>query len=496
MPALKASRTEHRLLPRASRVLAKPYLPGEETILPGASRAHLLMARILAIPEAQLAELNAAIVERFENRHRDFRTMLERHYEMAEHYLADPASLSAERRLLIGAYFTHEFSVEGAALFNPSLVPAPNQDGVPVGALGFVMSVRAVGEGHISSIEFRSGIIDVHANMTFDPIGTQTVGGVRTAPESFDKRSFSAKLQELGAVNDLSTSVLGRLADQFTNDALESSLSALETHGLPHAIWFETVKIIRLLASSNYVARFPATSAVHERVIFPAGPNETRGMEDARFVRFTDADGGVRYYATYTAYDGFEILPQLIETQDFVRFTISTLNGPAAQNKGMALFPRRVDGKYVMLSRKDRENIHLSTSDDVHHWHDVTQLSQPRHPWELLQIGNCGSPIETEAGWLVLTHGVGPMRRYAIGAMLLALDEPQRVIGYLSSPLLEPNETERDGYVPNVVYTCGAIVHAGQLIMPYGFSDTGIGVAKVALADLLQALRDGAAGQA
>jgi predicted GH43/DUF377 family glycosyl hydrolase len=269
---------------------------------------------------------------------------------------------------------------------------------------------------------------------------------------------------------------------------LEGSLAGLEMHGPPPAVWFETVKIIRVLASSNYVTTFPTSSTLDERVIFPAGPNETRGMEDARFVRFTSAEGAVKYYATYTAYDGFGILPQLIETDDFVRFTVSTLNGSAAQNKGMALFPRPIDGRYVMLSRKDRENLHLAFSDDVHYWNDACELYRPQAPWELLQIGNCGSPIETEAGWLVLTHGVGPMRRYAIGALLLDLHDPRRVLGSLAEPLLEPDESERDGYVPNVVYTCGSIVHAGRLIVPYGFSDTGVALAGLALAELLDLL--------
>ena len=241
---------------------------------------------------------------------------------------------------------------------------------------------------------------------------------------------------------------------------------------------------------------FPATSNLNERVIFPAGPNETRGMEDARFVLFTEADGSTKYYATYTAYDGFSILPQLIETEDFVRFTISTLNGAAAQNKGMALFPRRIGGKYVMLSRRDRENLHVSTSNDVHRWDDLAELYRPHHPWELLQVGNCGSPIETPDGWLVLTHGVGPMRRYAIGAMLLDLENPGRVIAHLSTPLIEPDETEREGYVPNVVYTCGALIHGDDLVVPYGFSDSGIAIAQVPVADLLSALREPASAAA
>ena len=211
-------------------------------------------------------------------------------------------------------------------------------------------------------------------------------------------------------------------------------------------------------------------------------------MEDARFVRFTHDDGAITYYATYTAYDGFDILPQLIETHDFVSFAISTLNGAAAQNKGMALFPRLIDGRYVMLSRKDRENLHLATSDDVHFWNDAVELHKPSQPWELLQIGNCGSPLETEAGWLVLTHGVGPMRRYAIGALLLDLNDPSRVIGQLAQPLIEPDATEREGYVPNVLYTCGGLIHGDQLVLPYGFSDAGIGVALISVPELLAQL--------
>jgi predicted GH43/DUF377 family glycosyl hydrolase len=490
MKPIQIKRSQHRLLPDGRRVLAKPYLPGEETILAGQSRASQLMARILAIPEAQMVALNAEILQLFEGRHHGFSQTLERHFDMVSHHIsaADTAHLSDERRSLIGAYFTHEYAVEAAALFNPSIVLASDQRGVPNGCKRVVLSLRAVGEGHLSSIEFRSGVIDAHGGLTIDAPGTHLVGGRRTPPGQFKKARFSTKLVEMGAINELSTAVLGRLGDRFTLEELEGSLSALEEHGPPHAISFETVKSIRVLASSNYVTTFPTDSDLDERVIFPAGPNETRGMEDARFVRFTDADGSIKYYATYTAYDGFLILPQLIETEDFVTFSISTLNGAAAQNKGMALFPRRIDGKYVMLSRKDRENLHLSTSDDVHNWNDVTELYRPQSPWELLQIGNCGSPIETEVGWLVLTHGVGPMRRYTLGALLLDLHDPQRVIGYLSKPLLEPDETEREGYVPNVVYTCGAIVHADQLVIPYGFSDAGITVAQLALSELLDVL--------
>jgi predicted GH43/DUF377 family glycosyl hydrolase len=491
MRSISITRTLHRLLPDATRVLAKPFLPGEEILLPGQSRAHLLMERVLTIPEDRVAELNAEILRRFDSRHRDFTQILERQFQAVASYIDGGDRISAARRQLIGAYFTHEYSIEAAALFNPSIVLAPDQRGVPAGSIRFVMSLRAVGEGHLSSIEFRTGVLDAGGGCTIDAVGPHVVGGQRSPPRHFHKRHFAAKLAELGANNELSAGVLERLDTRFTLDELESSLIALESHGPPAAISFETVKIIRVLASSNYVTTFPSDSRLSERVIFPAGPNETRGMEDARFVLFTDADGSTKYYATYTAYDGFSILPQLIETDDFVRFTVSTLNGAAAQNKGMALFPRTIGGKHYMLSRKDRENLHLSISSDVHQWDDVAELYRPQQPWELLQIGNCGSPIETEAGWLVLTHGVGPMRRYAIGALLLDPREPQRVLGHLPEPLIEPAEDERVGYVPNVVYTCGAIVHAGQLVVPYGFSDSGVAIASVPVPELLEALLSG-----
>jgi hypothetical protein len=363
--------------------------------------------------------LNATILQQFDGRHRHFREMLGRQLDALAAHVPDAAVVSADRRLLIGAYFTHEFAVEAAALFNPSIVAAPDQSGVANGALRFVMSLRAVGEGHLSSIEFRSGVLDTGAGITIDAPGTKLVGGRRTPPACF---------------------------------------------GPPPAVRFETVKIIRMLASSNYVTTFPADSTLAERVIFPAGPNECAAWR-------MRASCGSRQ-----------------TTDDFVRFTISTLNGGVAQNKGMALFPRPIDGKYMVLSRKDRENLHLAASSDVRHWNDVVELFRPQHAWELLQIGNCGSPIETDAGWLVLTHGVGPMRRYAIGALLLDLADPRRVIGHLPEPIIEPDEDEREGYVPNVVYTCGAIVHGERLIVPYGFSDAGIAVAQVPLDDLLAAL--------
>jgi len=488
MAGLPLTRTSQRILPDARRVLAKASSPGEEAVSGGPSRAAQLMSRVLAIPDSEVGGLLEQVRSRFSHRHRDFDELLERDFELVAHLVDSTAPLSRERRLLIGSYFTNEYSVEAAALFNPSIVLAPEQDGLRDGERRFVMSLRAVGEGHLSSIEFRSGTISATGDLAFEAPGRYLVGGHRTRPSRYDKHLFSNKLGELGASNELTERVLEPLANHFTHAELETSLLALEAHGPPAAIWFETVRIIRVLASSNYVTTFPASSTLAERVIFPAGPNETRGMEDARFVRFVEPSGAVRYYATYTAYDGFEILPQLIETDDFMSFGISTLNGAAAQNKGMALFPRMIAGKYVMLSRKDRENLHIARSGNVRFWNDVTDLYQPVRPWELLVTGNCGSPLETRAGWLVLTHGAGPMRQYALGALLLDLEDPGKILGRLREPFLVPDETEREGYVPNVVYTCGGLIHGDKLLLPYGFSDAGIGIATLPLESLLSAL--------
>jgi len=481
------TRTSHVLRNDPRRVIAKPYLPGEEIGLDGRPRAKLLVTRILELPEEEVSAALRQTLGLFGGRHRRFEELLEHHFTLVADLVGD-APISHERRLLIGAYFTHEYSIEGAALLNPSLVPAPAQAPTSPHERRFVMSVRAVGEGHISSIEFRSGVIDGGSRITFDPPGNDLVTGDRAPPTSYDKVQFRAKLVELGAGNELAWAVLAPLPDHFTRAKLEQSLSALEREGPPHAISYETAKILRVLASSSYVTTFPRDSLLSERVLFPAGPHETRGMEDARFVRFDDG-GSVTYYATYTAYDGYEIVPPLIQTDDFLSFRISTLNGPAAQNKGMALFPRRIRGEYVMLSRRDRENLHLATSTRVGHWEDVTALHQPSRPWELVQIGNCGSPIETKAGWLVITHGVGPLRRYVIGALLLDLDDPRRVLGQLREPLLAPEAAEREGYVPNVVYSCGAMANGNDLILPYGLSDAAIGIAIVSLSALVDELQ-------
>lgn len=481
---IAVTRTNQRLEADPRRVLAKPFMLGEELLTPGPSRAGLLLERILAIPEAEVDALVEDVVARYAGRHRDFEQTIARHCDAV---VGSKSVVSASRRRLIGAYFTHEYSIEAAALFNPSIVLAPDDAGQSAAQRRFVMSLRAVGEGHISSIELRAGAIDSRGLLTLDPVTPYVGSGRRKPPRQYQKRLFAAKLVELSAWNGIASTVLARLPERFTPEELEASLSALDHGQIAHAIWFETAKMIRVLAASNYVVTFSPDQPICERVLFPAGPNETHGMEDARFVRFVDGDA-VTYFATYTAYDGYQIVPQLIETDDFVTFSIRTLNGEAAQNKGMALFPRKVGGHYMMLSRKDRENLHLSTSDNLHFWNDVEELYRPSRPWELLQMGNCGSPLETEAGWLVLTHGVGPMREYAIGALLLDLEDPRRVVGCLPRALITPNQDEREGYVPNVLYSCGSLIVGDKLVLPYGFSDAGVSVATVSLPELLSEL--------
>ena len=491
---LRVTRTQHRLLPDPQRVILRPYLPGEVGPVEGRSRVELVLDRILALPEEEIPAVWERIRAAFSSRHRDFESVLADHFRLVSHRLERTERLSPERERLIGAYFTHEYSIEGASLCNPSLVPAQDQSELPGGALRFIMSLRAVGEGHLSSIEFRSGVIESDGKILFEPTSPFVSSGRREANPSYSKAVFALKLEDLGVWNEVSQSILDSLQERFSLEELSSAVASVQSPQISRAMSHETLARIHWLATSNYEVTFSADSPISERVIFPASPTESHGMEDARFVRFVEDDGSDRYYATYTAFDGQKILPQLIETADFVEFRVLTLNGARAHNKGMALFPRRIRGRFAMLSRHDNENIHFLTSDDIHLWNHGDPLQAPSNAWEFIQIGNCGSPIETEAGWLVLTHGVGPMRRYTIGAMLLDRDDPRRVIGRLAEPLLEPEWDERDGYVPNVVYTCGAIVHNGRLILPYGFSDTGTGIATIPLDELLSRLESGSAG--
>jgi predicted GH43/DUF377 family glycosyl hydrolase len=381
-----------------------------------------------------------------------------------------------------------EYAIATAALFNPSIVPHPNQHGVPDGGVRFLMSLRATGEGHVSSIVFRTGIIQADQSIVCDPPRPH-LRRVRLSPDQlYSKPLFRRKLREIAIDQQAVDLVMGGVQDRFTLIELERAIADARQAKPELMRLEETLEGIRWLARENYQLRLPDDAHISQMVIFPQSDNENRGIEDLRMVRFVDDDGAVSYFGTYTAYNGYRALPQLMETSDLHHVYVYTLNGTCAQNKGMALFPRRINGHYAMCSRIDGVNLYIMYSDIPQFWETAQLLRVPKHPWEFMQIGNCGSPIETSAGWLLLTHGVGPMRTYSIGAMLLDRDDPLKVIGHLDEPLLLPTEEEREGYTPNVVYTCGALVHGDYLYMPYAMSDTATGFAIVELETLLERL--------
>ena len=436
----------------------------------------------------------AAVHADFDSRHFDIEPVLMSHFAKVQSEIFTQRPLTRSRQLLIGALFSGEYSLEAAALFNPSIVPHPDQNGVPAGGLRFIMSLRATGEGHISSIEFREGIISPDGHIELTPV-SRYVSLPEVLPNpGYRKKRFMIKLHEMGFDNECTAAVMDALAPEFTRSELAVRVASVRRESLPLSHETKrTLECIQWLADSNYELRFSDKLALSERILFPVSDNESNGIEDARFVRFVDDDGTVTYCATYTAYNGRAILPQLIETQDFLHFRVLTLNGGAVQNKGMALFPRRIGGRHAMLSRQDDENLFVMFSDNPHYWTDPHLILRPAEAWESVKIGNCGSPIETEAGWLVITHGVGPMRKYCIGAVLLDLDDPTRVIGRLREPLLCPVGVEREGYVPNVVYSCGSLIHGGQLILPYAMSDKATAIVSMPIVDLLKTLVEGAA---
>jgi predicted GH43/DUF377 family glycosyl hydrolase len=480
---LHAKRIGPTLTPDPSRVLMRPFRPSTDEI------ARRIGVRVMALPDEEVTRLLAQVLNEFTDRHEQVENIFRKRFEQVKMFLDAGVRPSSERQMLIGAYFTHEYSPESAALFNPSIVQHPDQSGLPSGALRFILSLRATGEGHISSITFRTGTVSAHNRITLTPPVPFAAEPERVPNAAYDKGLFTHKLQEAGVQNDFCRRVLDQLHEDFTLKELRQVLLASGlTADTSDATGARAARGILLLAESNYEVNFGPESRVSQRVLFPSAPSQSNGIEDARFVRFQKDDGRFTYYATYTAYDGKITLPQLLETPDFIHFKFNTLNGPAVQNKGMALFPRTINGKYAMLSRQDDENILLMFSDHIHFWQTPRLLLQPAQPWEFVKIGNCGSPIETEAGWLVLSHGVGAMRKYCLGAFLLDLNDPTRVIGRLTEPLLSANEAEREGYVPNVVYTCGALVHGRELIIPYAMSDSATSFATVSLDELLAAL--------
>jgi predicted GH43/DUF377 family glycosyl hydrolase len=418
------------LRPDPARVVVRPFKPATEPrdFNPtDKSRANHIVDRVLALDSATVAAQLADVLENFLGRHRNLLETFEARANEMEEAFAGHTPFTQDQRRLVGAYFLHEYSFEAAALFNPSIVSHPDQTGAPVGGRRFILSLRAVGEGHVSSLTFRTGFIAADGNVSIDP-----------------PARLAAVPKIVGATPDLTT------------DHIELA--------------------------------FRAEEDISERVIFPVLASQSNGVEDARFVEFIDA-GTRTYYATYTAYTGRAIRSELLETRDFVTFRMSALAGTAARNKGMALFPRRINGQYAMIARQDNENLYLIYSDDLYTWNGGQAILKPRFPWEFVQIGNCGSPIELDEGWLLLTHGVGPVRRYSIGAVLLDKADPSKILARSSEPLVRPEPSDREGYVPNVVYTCGAMRHNDRIILPYAISDTFCSVATMKIAALLENLR-------
>jgi len=480
---MQIKRTGIVLSPNKQRVVLRPFEP------PGNERILRVIGRVCTLSEQEVDALLANVLEEFHGRHQKPKAFFKRRFHEIQHHLLTDNPLSENRRLLLGAYFTQEYALESAALFNPSMVWHPDQANLPPGSRRFAMSLRAVGEGHISSIVFRSGTISGNLEIKIDePVRFVTTP--RNVPDSsYDNDLFRRKLIELGLGTPFTYAVMEGLPARFTLEQLAASLTtSLRENRSHHADLEPLVEQVIVLAKSNYEIQYTPDHELSERVIFPFSPTETNGIEDARFVHFQDDDGSSRFYATYSAYDGKMVLPQLLETTDFLQFKMHTLNGPAVANKGMALFPRKINGHYAMLGRQDGEHLFLMYTDMLHFWHTKELIIKPTHPWEYVQMGNCGSPIETDAGWLVLTHGVGAMRKYCIGAMLLDLNDPSKILARLHEPLITPNEVEREGYVPNVVYTCGAIVHQDHLVIPYAMSDYATTFATIEMKELLGAM--------
>jgi predicted GH43/DUF377 family glycosyl hydrolase len=470
-----------------SRVVTRLFVPGHEGFDQQESRSAAVLRRLLALSDEEVQSSYDDVLARFAGRHHGLTETFLRHADELSDRLDPELELSPTRRLLLGATFTSEYAIEGAALCNPSMVLHPDQGGTGPDSVRFVMSVRAIGEGHSSSIGFRTGTFTGSGDITFDPPPGFASTGARDK-SLLDAEAFRGELRRVHGGGDDADYVLGQLGPTFADAQLESRLRLLEEHAATRKQTKRTISLMRRIAERSYRVQFDDRGPLSERVLFPAMSAESRGMEDARFVRFVRDDGSTTYFASYTAYNGTDIGQQLLETQDFLSFTSSPMVGAAAANKGLALFPRRIGGRFAALSRSDRESNTISYTTNQSRWEEQLPCQTPARSWEVIQLGNCGSPIETESGWLVLTHGVGPMRTYSIGAMLLDIEDPTRVIGSLCEPLLRPASDEQNGYVPNVVYSCGALLHAGILAVPYGIGDSAIGVATVALDELLATL--------
>ena len=475
-------RKKIRIVGDNSRVITLPHVPSK------VPRINNIIKRVLKLSEAEAEEQLNKTLLLFADRHRDLEQLLIRNYDRISEYVIKKESISKTQKLLIGAFFTMEYSIESAALFNPSIVLHPDQSLLAEGSVRFIMSLRATGEGHISSIVFRSGILDKNMSFNFDTVSEYVETPLMVHDPFYEKIRFQLKLKDMKAWNETSKRVLSGLPDFFTHAELRDNIRDIFLDS-NFAVDSWTTTTIHWLADSNYKIRFDDNTAISERVIFPISANESKGIEDARFVKFTHDNGHVVYYATYTAFNGRRILSQFIETHDFQTFNMITLNGDGVKNKGMALFPRKINGKYAMLSRQDGENNFVMYSNDLHFWDGGTLIQEPEEPWEFVQIGNCGSPLETDRGWLVLTHGVGNMRQYSIGVILLDLEDPTKLIARLEEPILTANEEEREGYVPNVIYSCGSMIVDNKLILPYAMSDVASRIAIVDVNDLINKMK-------
>jgi len=473
--------------PNKNRVIARFLFMNE-------SRALNTIRYVLDMSEKDVAITLKRTLRDFSMRHRNISKILENHFnKITQHFSSlniNTDTINYSRKILIGSYFTMEYSIESAAFFNPSIVEHPDQTEIRPGSKRVIISFRATGEGHISSIVFRSGVLHKNNKLEMEPVGNMLEEAVQLRQHMYDKKAFASKLAEVHDIFSIIPPelILDKLKDQFTYSELQECIQEIKkvVHLVADKEYLFS-QILRL-ATLNYELQFSLDTNISERVIFPVTHNEKNGIEDARFVKFTDDDNSVKYYATYTAYDGNTIMPKLLETEDFYHFKAISLQGEIAKNKGMALFPRKVNGKYAMLCRIDGCNNYIAFSDDITMWQEAKILQQPKYSWELIQIGNCGSPIETKEGWLVITHGVGPMREYVLGASLFDLDNPEIEIGRSETPLLIPNAEEREGYVPNVVYSCGSLVHFDDLIIPYAMSDYSSTYASVNLKELLHEL--------
>ncbi len=445
-------------------------------------RIQRIISDALSIDEKAVEKALYQVLEEFENRHMRFKKVLLENYNIIEPYIPSRAALSLSRKLLLGSYFTHEYSVESAALFNPSIVMHPDQNGTKEGEVRFIMSLRATGEGHISSIKFTSGIISKTGEISLDPSPSKLACAYKTSNGKYAKDFVVKRAQYF---EDINTSVFEYLPEQFSfNEAKQITTDVTKRiqNNCP-----ATIKVFRDIFDTNYHISFDQDTTLGNRVIFPSSKEESGGLEDIRFVEFSDQDK-TTYIGTYTAYDGKKIRPKIIETQDFISFSIRSLYGKAALDKGMALFPEKINGKYAMISRQGGENISIMYSDDLYCWDSYKTIQKPEREWELTQLGNCGSPVKTASGWLLLTHGVGPMRKYVISASLLDLHNPEIVLATLDKPLIYPDANEREGYVPNVVYTCGAMQHFDNLIIPYAMSDSAVSFARININILINEL--------